>query len=146
MNTAKAEKITPRWHAVKIDESRFCSPDFLERCGGGVFQVYLVNLAEVTYCCEITPSYCLIPVDLVAKEYPDEDVPGGEERRNALYEELLEVNNQADVQYMHCSDFDRTVPAEDRHDLTPRLDLEDLEDGDTGEDVARENYQGNPVW
>ena len=135
------EPIPPNWTAVKIDESRDCDPEFLKRCGGKCYQIYLYDANCVTYCCEVTPSYCMIPTDLVAEKYPEDD---GE--REALYEELREVLSQIDgVSYMHCHYVDGMLD-EAKHALQLSVDPEDWETELRGEDEAREEYQGCPVF
>jgi hypothetical protein len=134
------DHIPPKWTAVRIDESQHCSEGFLERCGGKVYGIYLADLNSVTYCCEITPSYCLIPVDLVAEEYPEE-----EDGREALYCELLE-NLGYDAVYMHCRDVDK-MSDDNRSELSISLDEEDWrDDPERGEDEAFEHYHGCPAF
>ena len=123
--------MTPQWTAVRVDVSRHCNPEFLGRCGGKVYQVYLYNAHSVTHCCEITPSYELIPVDLVAEDYPEDA-----ETREALYEELREVAcaDGDNVTYMHCRGID-ALPDDVKRTLHA-----------PNEDDAVEAYQGSPCF
>jgi len=136
------EHVPPNWVAVRLDESQHCEPEFLTRCGGKVWGVYLVDTQCVTHCCEFAPSYCMIPVDLVAGDYPED-----EQERESLYDELREVLGQTnEISYMHCRAVDR-LPDEHKADLGLSLDPEDWEDdANRGEDFAREEYQGNPLF
>ena len=136
------EHVPPKWTAVRIDESQHCGEEFLERCGGKVYAVYLVDMNSVTYCCEITPSYCMIPIDLVAGEYPDDEAS-----REKLYEELQQAMWETDmVSYMHCRSVDR-LPAESKWSIELQLDEEEWrEDPLRCEDNAREVYTGCPAF
>ena len=95
-------EIPRKWTAVRVDETGHCGEEFVARCGGKVFQVYLFDANEVTYCCEVTPSYALYPIAVVAGEYPESD-----EAQQVLFEELLEAGHGAEMAYMHCSMIDR---------------------------------------
>jgi hypothetical protein len=125
LNEGPPEGYVPDWRAIRFDETQYCSPEFVELCGGKVYTVYIYNHNEATYLCEMQPSYCLIPVDLVAEVYPEDD-----EERERLDEVLREVHLNDEVTYIHCSDIkdSETIP------------LGDFE----SEDEAREYYQGNP--
>jgi len=131
------EHVPPNWIAVKIDESEHCDREFLARCGGKVFQIYLVDTSIQTHCCELTPSYGMVPIDLVAESYPDD-----EQARETLYEDLMDASNVAEFCYRHCRHVDR-LPDDHKVDLGLALDPEDWQDDpDRGEDFAREEYQG----
>jgi hypothetical protein len=125
---------TPRkWTAVRVDETGHCSDDFVASCGGKVYQVYLFDANEVTYCCSTTPAYCLYPVAVTPETYPED-----EGVRESLFEKLLEAMHGApDVSYMDCSMIDR-LPEEDKAGMMRWLRADD------GEDEAIEFYQGNP--
>lgn len=101
------ETIRPKYRLVAIDESHHCSADFLARCGGKLWATYLVNVAEVTYCCELTPSYYLVPIELVPLTMPGDS---DEEAHEALCTDLMEALTNTDPIYMHCSAIDR-LPA-----------------------------------
>lgn len=92
----------PDYRVVAIDESAHCSPAFLAQCGGKVWATYVYNAAEVTYCCELTPSYCLLPIELHAHVIPDDETA-----REALFEALIDAQADSDPIYLHCSAVDR---------------------------------------
>lgn len=49
-------KLAPDFRLVAIDETRYWSEEITKHTGR-IAAVYLINFAEVTHCCEITPSY-----------------------------------------------------------------------------------------
>ena len=124
-------EIPRKWTAVRVDETRHCGEEFVTRCGGKVFQVYLFDANERTYCCCVTPSYALYPIEVVAGKYPESD-----EAQQALFEELLEVGHGAEMAYMDCSMIDR-LDAESKVEQTGL-------DNDASEDDVREHYHGCP--
>ena len=143
LNELGPSEATPEWHAVKIDESDGCGAEFLKRCGGKCYQIYLIDMSTRTHLCEFTPSYCMIPVELVAETYPEDDGV-----REDLYEELRTVFYECcnDVSYMHCHDIEQ-LPAEDKHDLEIKFPSpEDWSGDDRGAEAVLEYYQGNPIW
>ena len=126
-------KIPRKWTAVAVDLSMHCQADFLARCGGKVFEVYLFDANELTYCCSVTPSYCLYSMGLIPETYPEDETV-----REQLCEELLEGDHDSDVAYMDCVFIDRL--GDDRKALVGRLEA------DADEDAAREVYQGTPSF
>jgi hypothetical protein len=73
-----------------------------------IHEVYLFDRNSQTYCCEITPSYWL--------EYLRSDVEWNEEpteeERNAMEEELITINANADNScYRHVRDVEAYVKA-----------------------------------
>lgn len=50
------QKLAPDFRLVAIDETRNWAEDITQHTGR-IAGVYLINFAEVTHCCEITPSY-----------------------------------------------------------------------------------------
>lgn len=132
------ENITPNWIAVRIDESEFCDPDFLARCGGKVWGVYLVDTNSVTHCCEPTASYCLTLVDTVCEATPEDP-----EKSDRLMTELMECTQESpQVAYVHCSVLD-SFPEGDK--ATQPVPEDWAEDGeDRGFEEVREGYCGTP--
>lgn len=126
--------MTPRWIAIRLDVSQYCAPEFLERCGGRVYEISLVNVHSITHCCEVTPSYFCIPVDHVPERYPDND--NDSER---LCSDLSEVTAASDPFYFHAWRV-HALPEPDRRDV--QIDTDDLDDD--GESLAIEAYNGNP--
>ena len=82
---------------VAIEETRNWREDIANACGR-IFEVYLYNKNEHTYCCELAPSYTLIPLYSYAeKEITDE-----------IAEELMNGDSLCnDVTYVHVSSVDK---------------------------------------
>lgn len=97
---------------VTLDETQYWSESITERAGR-VYGTYLVDLNERTFCCEITPSYCLEPLyssALLSLEEEDQD--------QKLYDEITEGHDACDndPRYFHCRVID-TLPASQKYDL-----------------------------
>ncbi len=82
---------------VSIEETRNWREDIAEACGK-IFGVYMYNANEQTFCCELAPSYTLIPLYSYAeKEITDE-----------IAEELMAGDSLCtDVSYVHVSQVDK---------------------------------------
>jgi len=116
------------YRVLKIDESEHITdPEFLERCGGKVYSVYLYNDQEVTHCCELTPSYWLYEVDVIAESYPEDP-----EESDKLYEDLRYCRNDQGGIYIHCHSVDSMKSEE----------FGEFED----DDEAIEAYTFNPIY
>lgn len=81
---------------VVFDETRYYSAEIREKAGK-VCQTYVYDANRVTHCCEITPSFTLIPFYTQAMNYFEDDAA-----RAALDEVLTLANAQAEVRYVHC--------------------------------------------
>jgi hypothetical protein len=132
------EPIPPNWLAVRIDESEYCDPEFLARCGGKVYGVYLVDTNSVTYCCSPERTYCLTLVDTVCEDTPDD--PNESDR---LMTELMECTQESpDVMYVNLSAVDN-LPDENK--AQQPLPEDWSEDGENrGFEDVREAYCGSP--
>lgn len=82
--------------SVMIDETEYWSEE-IQKAAGKVYQYYIFNPAEVTYCCEITPSYTLIPVYFETENRIDEDT----------FHEMVCANLPSPDFYMHCREVDK---------------------------------------
>ena len=82
---------------VAIEETRNWREDIAAACGR-IFGVYLYNKNEHTYCCELAPSYTIIPLYSYAeKEISDE-----------IAEKLMNGDSLCnDVTYVHVSEVDK---------------------------------------
>lgn len=143
MNTTCIDRnrdVPPNWVAVRIDESQYCDPAFLERCGGKCYGVYLVDTNSVTYCCSTTPAYCLYLVDTVCEETPDDPIAS-----DKLMTELMEVTQESpQVMYVDLSVVDRLSDENKAPQDTPDEWEEDGED--RGFEDVREAYCGCPSF
>ena len=90
--------------AVLINETRYWRDDIAEEAGE-IWQEYIYDANTATYCCEMTPSYCLYRVNWpTASNYYDCD----DDRNEALDLVLMEgaqFYGEATC-YMHCRDID----------------------------------------
>jgi hypothetical protein len=89
------ENTLPEIRLFVVDDTQYCSDDFKARCGGKVFTAYIFNANASTYCCEITPSYEMWPLNTFPAKWPED-----EETRDKLSEELRE-NNGDEIKYYH---------------------------------------------
>jgi len=105
--------------AVRIEDTRYWCDNIRSKVKH-IYGVYLYDQSVVTCCCEVTPSYCMIPIDLVAGEYPDDD-----DARDRLYSDLREAMWENDTDsYMHCRSVDR-LPEESKRSIEIQLDEEE---------------------
>ena len=94
---------------VKFDVTHFWNEEFRNEYNtGGITDYCLYDANEITHCCEITPSYWIIPVHTETENFISDDG----------FSELL-INNDHDPLYVHCSDVEK-LPSEDQ----PELDFE----------------------
>lgn len=125
---------------VRLDETQHWNQDVLK--GAKAYGVYLLDRAERTYCCELTPSYCLYPL----YHYADSED-----------ESVLDVVDSEpmdrDPVYMHCSGIDAMIAAHEKKPgphvyITPGklevLEVADLEENyDKLVEATIENYNSN---
>ena len=123
-----SEQYVTQFGVVAVDESaHWTDSDFVQRCGGKIWTLYVYNPNEVTYLCEATPSYYLEPFDHVPASLPE-----GQDECEEICNVLLETLGQQEMTYMHC-----------RHvDAMPTRLIEDFDALCTLDD-AREHWQGN---
>lgn len=86
-----------RFILIRLDETRGWALDLK---GARAFGVYLVDISEKTYCCEVTPSYTLYPL----YHYTDSE-------DDSLQEEVSAEPMGNDVQYRHCAGIDDLIAA-----------------------------------
>lgn len=92
----KNKKKKTDFHVIKIDETRFFNDEKLVKAAGKIFVIYMYDKNERTYCCELTPSYYLIPLYNYSENWLEDD----------LNDELMNLEHLNDVMYVHCSDID----------------------------------------
>lgn len=120
------------WKLVAFDETRYWNKEFLARLGiAKVMAVYLFNALSVTYCCEITPSYELWPIE----SHPDVTLS------DEQYDEFNEADRGcSEVAYMHCSDIKHLRPG-----LFHDFGEEEVEDAVKSREECLEHLAGNQV-
>lgn len=116
--------MTRNWHVVAINDTHYWNlkeedKPYIEK----MLSVYYFDKNEITYCCEITPSYflCGLYNTAVCKLDTPEAV------RERIYDRY--EGEPCDDCYVHCS-------VADRMESKPYGEDED-------EDVVREYWQGN---
>lgn len=144
MNAAhKEETIEPNWHAVAINETSYWKKEWIEEHGiESMYGVYIVNLNEVTYCCSLTPSYCLYFIESFPIHKDGVDPDEGE--RESIYSDTLDADcHTEEVSYFNCGGIDRLDDKwKDRLDV----DLDDAETDNEKIDAVREHYQSCPTF
>jgi hypothetical protein len=139
----------PKFCSVRINETEHFK-DWSEKYtfGGKIYGVYIYDANEQTYCCEMTPSYCLYPIGYTL-EWDVMDLEEMAANSGISTDDLEDVENMADknVTYIHCGSIDRLPDTDkvlqvdyalypDEWDETYRYLL----------DKAQEDYRGNPDW
>lgn len=89
---------TPSYRAAVYDITGFVHPEFVARCGGAVYEVFIFDERSATYLCEATPSAELHHIGYVPKTSPDE-----QKERDALEAEFATWSTET-VLYRHMSD------------------------------------------
>lgn len=82
------------YKAIAIDQTEYWVESFRKEAGK-IYQVCVFNSNEVTHCCDIRPSYYLIPL----YSYCENDIS------DELDEEILE-NDSLEPFYMYCGSVD----------------------------------------
>jgi len=83
--------------------SYYLDEEFVKRCGGKIWSLYIYTNECRTFCCELTPSYEQIYLGEFANSLPENELET-EEIESALLESGLQTDT---VMYMHCSNVDR---------------------------------------
>ena len=137
------------WQLVRLDETQYYADGFLKSLGvKRAYGVYLYDKGEVTHCCEFTPSYYLLQID-IAFELEDQfhaDHPLFDPLCSEADTELRQAQ-EWDGKYVHCHEID-ALPDTERHAHGPAFDGV-VPEGVDYEGVVEgltEHYQGNPVW
>ena len=120
-----------KFTVVAVDEtSDWTHPDLVERSGGKIFTLYAFDPEEVTHVCEITPSFYLMPFDVVPNLYREND-----KEWELMYDELQDgLNDGTEPSYFHCH---RIEALEDKFKHTEEFD------DDYTLDDALEHFRGN---
>jgi len=132
MNAAAESNLTirPKFVACRIDVSEFCSPEFLDRCGGKVYLSGFFDDNLNTFICSAEKMLFVHALGYVPENYPEDEALA-----DALNNELLMESPEDD--YFSRSTIERLR----REDPDSFEDLEDVYDV---EDEVREYLQGNP--
>jgi len=121
---------------VVFDETQYYRADICEKAGK-VYQTYVYDANRVTYCCEITPSYMLIPFYTQAMNYLEDDAA-----REALDEVITLANAEAEEHHVHCRVIDH-IP--NTHKRTYHLVERDMDEEYQKQfDSVLDRLRGNP--
>lgn len=126
--------IPPKFVACRIDVTEYCSPSFVARCGGKVYESGFFDDNLNVFICSAQAHVFVEALELVPERYPEDETA-----RNALNEELLE--QEVEDHYYLRRDVARMREANPDHFV--ELDLTFDEDDDPSEAV-REHLCGNP--
>lgn len=86
------EKVKPHFRIFVRNESGLWTKEFVERAGGAIYRAYLYDATLVVHCCEITPSYQLIPLYTTPFVSDDE----------GKIDEEIRLAEDDEVIYIHC--------------------------------------------
>jgi hypothetical protein len=120
-----------KFTVVAIDETLdWNHPALVEQAGGTIYTLYAYNPEEVIHLMETSPSYHVVPFDMVPSLYP-EDAKEWE----LMYDDLQDgLNDGFDATYILCSVIDR-LGDEYKH-------TEEFDETETLED-ALDHFRGN---
>jgi hypothetical protein len=100
-----------KFKLVKLETTYNWDDEFLKKLGiTKIHTWYIFDSNEATHCCEILPSYELIPV----YEAPENEFDMTEENRDEFYD-YMGLNPTDDTIYMHCNSVDpiaKELPSE----------------------------------
>jgi len=114
-----------KYSLVRIEDTQYYADEFIKKMQGKCFTIYMYTPGQYTFCCELIPSYYLIPVDYYCdNEGLSED----------LREEFEEANYDSDPIYIHAHYIDRIPESE-------KFEGYDFE----SDDDAEEFYRGNQM-
>jgi len=117
-----------KFNLVALEETQYWNPEIIQKTGR-IFTAYAYTPDEATHCCEITPSYYLIPVDFFTEKEIDDEFQG---------ELLGDWRAATEPCYVHCSSIDR-MPEKIDGFLVKHEDANDFED----EEEAIDYFGGN---
>lgn len=124
---------TVHYKVVLLDESCYYTEPYLAKLGGKVMRAFLFDANKAVNCCELTPSYELIPLySTCAGDISDD-----------LFDDLRQIDSDDnDITYHHCSYIDK-LPASRFHVYEPYTLGED-ETYEEVEEKYEENANCNP--
>jgi len=101
-----------KFNLVALEETQYWNPEIIQKTGR-IFTTYAYCPSQMTYCCEVTPSYYLEPVDFFFENELEirESDPDGE-----FHSGIFDAwSRDREGIYMHCKSVDeRWLPDEIR--------------------------------
>lgn len=113
---------------VALEETKYWDPEIIKKTGR-IFTTYAYNPEEATNCCEITPSYYLIPVDFFCENTISDSF------QESVYHDWSIATEPC---YVHCHVIDNMAEVNSGF-LVKYESKNDFED----EDQALDYFQGN---
>jgi len=130
--------IPPKYLACLIDVSEHCQPDFLEKCGGKVYQSGFFDDNLDTFICSPERMVFVEWLELVPESTPEDEAA-----REQLYELLIEEGSDLDDTYLSRRDIERMKAEAPERFKEVEIDLDPEEDAS---EEVRELLQGNPLF
>jgi hypothetical protein len=130
--------IAPKYLACLLDVSAYCSPDFLEMCGGKVYQSGFFDDNLDTFICSPERMVFVEWIELVPESTPEDEAA-----REQLYEILIEEGTDRDDSYLSRRDVERLKVEAPERFKEVEIDLDPEEDAS---EQVRELLQGNPLF
>jgi len=109
-----------KFNLVALEETQYWNPEITQKTGR-IFTTYAYCPSQMTYCCEVTPSYYLEPVDFFFENEVDDE----------FYSELYGMwSLDQEGTYMHCKSIEAIPPMKDgfRMKYESKNDFEDEEE------------------
>jgi len=136
--------IKPDFKNVRINETHHY-PKHIQEKFGNIYSTHLFDKNEHTYCCSLTPSYCLHYLGTVV-EFKNDDDHNDDDLVN-LRDELETDPNYELINYYNCNVIDN-LP-EDDFDSCFTSDDEDWKTKEEYNDLLEhvmDSSRGNPSW
>lgn len=122
--------VLPEIHLAKIEVSNNCLYDFVQLCGGHVYDLYLYDLNLHVHCAELTASHECWFLDMVPEKFPEDEAAQQE-----LAEQLVQAKADTDaIGYYHVRSL---KSAKLLHAVTAEEWEEFLDEADGDDDEAR---------
>lgn len=148
MTSKKIKTIRPDFWLIKFDQTEYwhLEPRLMQYIKR-IIQICLMDRNENTYCCEMTPSYCLFPVETRADLHdPLYDGSNASEQLRDEIESEISRWQDADCFYIHCRSVDNLLalnnPARCHHYGDTGVDYEESPYEEQLEALV-EHFQGN---
>lgn len=97
--------MTPKIMIVALENKEYC-PKIIKKYGR-ITDVYYYNSNEITYCCEVIPSYYLNYINsYTEKSYQDLNNEDEIQEYEEILEEIKMENSNIGI-YVHCHELDK---------------------------------------
>lgn len=118
-----------KYKLIALDETSYLTDQKFKETIGKLYCIYAYNPNEITNLCELKPSYYLVPLYHITKNFLSD----------AEYAEILNLDI-GDPTYLHCSQVDAMDP-----NLVHEFEMDIDEDSTDDEfDQIYEYFVGNP--